>query len=515
MNDIKKLINYISKQKLKQVQIITDKPSFKGKSKVLYDSILNGDINTDDQAIKKLYGDDEKEKGKGNYRKLKYRLRQRLLNTLFVIDINDYDREQYIKGEVNLIKTWAATEILAKRRLATLSRQIQSQILKTAIKFDNLKIALSIASDQRRRYSSTEYNQKTYEKYNILTNSLLSQYVFQLKTSEYYTKLVTIVGHKAKYTDEELTAIRKNLFDLRKELSVYKNFTSSFYLFNAIFYLGMIDNDFELKKSICEQALEYLKEFPQAPKVMYFSFNQKRALLYLEEGKHELALSIFKELLKLKIKPGGLSWQFVRNYISLVHFTEYNYKEAYKVVANIINNKKAFDRLNSIFKEHWYIKEAYLSFLIAAGKLDTTELEVTLKRPFRIKRFVNEVPQPSKDKVGYNLSIILIQFYFILLHGDIIKISEKLDSLKQYSFRYLKGKDHIRARTYIKLLQKLRNPLLGVKEINRKSRSLLKTLNDNPHDYSVDVMERESIPYNQQWSELISLIDTKKLTVII
>ena len=244
---------------------------------------------------------------------------------------------------------------------------------------------------------------------------------------------------------------------------------------------------------------------------MHFSFKQKRALLYLEEGEFESALSILNELLKMKIKVGSTSWQFIRNYISLAQFTQNNYAEAYYIVAGVINNKKAFDGLKSTFKQHWYIKEAYLSFLIAAGRLDESELDIKIKRPFRINRFVNEVPMPSKDKVGYNLSIILIQFYFILLKGDSVEIAEKLDSLKQYSFRYLKGKEHTRARTLIKLLQKLRNPLHTAQQIKKKSKALLKTLNENPHDYSVEVMQREIIPYEQQWDELMKIMLAKKV----
>ncbi len=502
MEDLKKLAEYVSRQKVKQIQIITDKESFKGKSRLLYESIINGDVKTDLEAQELLYKKTDPE----NYRKLKYRLRQKLINTLFVVDGHQYGKGKKEKGEVNLIKTWAATEILTHRRLQGLSRHIQAQVLKTAIKLDRLDIALPIAIDQRRRYGISEFNQKKFDKYNELVKGLTAQYNFQIEASEYYTQLGSIVSHKLKYDQEELKKIRKRLEEMRTELKRFKNFNSSFFVFNSVYFAGMLDNDHMLKKSICDQALAYLEKFPETPPIMHFSFTQKKALVVLEEGQLELALFYLDELKKISVKPGSISWQWVRNYRSLIHFSTKNYKEAYRITASIINNTKAFNNLKSTMKEHWYIKEAYLAFLISAGRLDDSKIKDKIKRPFRLGRFMNEVPQPSKNKVGYNLSIVIIQFYFTLMKGDIIRIAEKLESLKQYSFRYLKGKKYIRARTYIKLLQKLKNPLLDANQVRTKSKNLLKTLLENPHDFSTEVMDREIIPYEQQWDELMNYI---------
>jgi hypothetical protein len=503
MKDLQILANYVSLQKVKQVQIVTDDSSFKGKSRLFYQLLTNGDIKTDEEAQQKLYNGPNPE----SYRKLKYRLRQKLINTLFVVDGHQYGKSKDEKSEVNLIKLWAATEILTHRRLQGLSRRLQAQVLKTAIKLDRLDIAIPIAVEQRRRFGVTEYNNAKYDKFNTLVKSLTLQYNFQIESSEYYTWLASIVSHKLKYDQVHFAQVKNRLLEMRSSLSEINNFNSSFFLFNAIYYVSILDGDRSLKKSICSEALDYLAEFPDTPPIMHFSFKQKTALLVLEEGQMDSALTFLNELDKISVKPGSISWQFVRNYKSLIHFSTQNYIEAYKVTASIINNNKAFNNLRSTFKEHWYIKEAYLSFLIAAGRFDISKIREKFERAFRISRFMNEVPQPSKDKVGYNLSINIIQFYFIFLESDPIRISDKLESLKQYGFRYLKGKRHIRARTFIKLLQKLKNPLLSSKQIISKSKTLLKTLMEHPHDYSIEVMEREIIPYELQWGELINYLE--------
>ena len=88
MEHIKELVNIISKRKLSQIEAF-DKSLISRKDTLfskLYNGIANGLITTDDEAILELYGN---KKDAVSYRKLKSRFKNRLLNTLYFIDINN------------------------------------------------------------------------------------------------------------------------------------------------------------------------------------------------------------------------------------------------------------------------------------------------------------------------------------------------------------------------------------------------------------------------------------------
>ena len=87
MENLIELVQIINKRKLSQIEIL-DKSLLSRKDTLfskLYNGIADGIIKNDDDALQYLYGND---KESTNYRKLKSRFKERLLNTLYFIDMN-------------------------------------------------------------------------------------------------------------------------------------------------------------------------------------------------------------------------------------------------------------------------------------------------------------------------------------------------------------------------------------------------------------------------------------------
>jgi len=132
------LIGLLSKQKLKQIEIITEGVKLSPKTKLLYEGILNNQFKDDDDASQKIYGSNS---SNSSYKKLKYRLTQRLINTLFFIDIQGYSKSEYQKALSRNLKNWAAAKILMEKSLLNNAILLFEQILKTSIKFDQLELS--------------------------------------------------------------------------------------------------------------------------------------------------------------------------------------------------------------------------------------------------------------------------------------------------------------------------------------------------------------------------------------
>ena len=500
MQELVQLTQIVSKQKVKQINIITENSGFRGKSRILYESLLNGDITTDEEALELLY-DGAKSPA---LRKLKFRLKTRLINTLFFVDLNKSKRE-YGRSKIVLMKNWAATEIIAAQGFVKLARRLQEKILHTAISLFRFDIALSIAINLRTGYSTVTPNSKKLLYYDALVDKISEEYKTETKIKSIYAHLANSILTKKKPKEHQLQNYLIELRKLDSKLQYQDNFISKFNYLNSIYFLGMLLKKQSLIEEACKSGLNFIEKTEFVPVAFRFSFYQKNALLLLQKEHFGAAQKEFLELLKFKLTPGGLGWQFCHTYLTLTHILLVEYPSAYELCAKVLNHK-AFSKLAISLQENWYIKEAYLHFLIALGRLDISESKVKIKRKFWMGKFLNEVVEPSKDKTGYNLSIIIIQVLFLHHKDEQVLLNEKLDAIKQYSFRYLKGPKYIRPRTFIKLLQKLRYNY-PVKVLKTKSRNLLRTLSDNPSDFSEESIQIEIIPYENQWQEIIGHLE--------
>ena len=119
----------------------------------------------------------------------------------------------------------------------------------------------------------------------------------------------------------------------------------------------------------------------------------------------------FEEVFKM-VTIGTRNWFNLTGlfFLNLINAREYEqlYILSYDVLTN--KNLKKFP----IFEEQWYLREAYLHFLIRMGKIDPQVLKERPMKPFSLNKFLNSVPFHSKDKSGQNITILVIQILFLL-----------------------------------------------------------------------------------------------------
>ena len=132
------------------------------------------------------------------------------------------------------------------------------------------------------------------------------------------------------------------------------------------------------------------------------------------------------------------------------------------------------------------------------------EIKKQKLRTFRLNRFKNEVIRFSKDKRGLNITINIIEFLFLLVDGKHDKMLDKLQSLKQYNYKYLKQEQFIRPNTFIKMLLQIPKGKFEASLIREKANKYDKILEDNPMDYSEHAISIEIIPYEILWEEILT-----------
>jgi len=144
LQQLQTLISLLTKQKINQIEILTEDVKLSEKSRSLYDGVLSGEFLSDDDAALSLYGSTKQNPA---YRKLKYRLKQRLINTVFFIDSQKYSRSAYEKALTQAYKNWAASKIIQRKGLNSLHVQISEVVLKQTLNFHIIELSLLISQE--------------------------------------------------------------------------------------------------------------------------------------------------------------------------------------------------------------------------------------------------------------------------------------------------------------------------------------------------------------------------------
>lgn len=503
MQDLIQLIKLLTKQKTNQIEILTEGSEIPSKARLLFEGIQNGNFVDDKSAALSIYNSDEKSSA---YVKLKYRLKQRLLNTIFFIDIQKYSRSSYEKALAHSYKNWAASKILLRKGLNSLAVEISETVLKQTLKYDIIELSLLITADLKLHYGLMRSNKSKFEKYTALNKSLISQFQKRDVAQAFYIKYGKLVTNKKSIEDQSKFDIDlEEINDLIND--PFKNdFYSNIYLFNSAYFINLIKKDIKQQYEISMKAMEYFEAKPEYHKRGLFDFKQKLGISLLGMKKSKEAIVQFNDCLSFGIEPGRIGWQFIHSYLFTAHIISGDFNESYKVLNTVMDHPK-FKTTYPKYKEPWFLKEAIINFLVRKNKIDLDHFESIKLRPFRINRFLNEVPEMTKDKKGLNVTIHIIEILFLLIDEEYDKVLDRLSALKQYSFRYLKKPRYARSSNFIKMLLKIPAGNYNAALIQKKAAKYHNFLKANPMEYSEQSLNIEIIPYEQLWEEVLGIFD--------
>ena len=134
-----------------------------------------------------------------------------------------------------------------------------------------------------------------------------------------------------------------------------------------------------------------------------------------------------------------------------------------------------------------------------AGKINKAYIEKYPVKALRINKFMNDTELHSTDKRGLNIAILLVPLIYFLLKKQYGKILDKIDSLRQYSFKYLRKDETLRSNCFIKMILKLPEANYHPVRTERYVKKYKKILYENPADLGMNRIETEIIPYEHLW----------------
>lgn len=501
MQNLRELVTIVNQVKIRDISVVGRGRNWSGhKIKELYEGIAKGEFTTDEQAALAIYGENY---SKTSYTSLKKHLTDRLLNTLFFIRLSDSPISDFQKNYFDVQKLNAIVKILAGKGSKVSSITIAERLITKSLKYQFTEISLSLAKLLRRHYRIYKTDQQKAKNYDNIVKEQLEILIAETKVEDYYEQL--IAGLKTKRSSEgELAEKGKRYAD--EVRCIYPTISSLRLkqVANLIFVLEHeLARDFEKVEIACNEAIadyEKLKEFASVERTLVFYI--KLLVNYIPLQKFEEGNTVAQKILA-SISKGSVNWFITLDHYFLLSMHTGNYERAQSILNQATGNKN-LKNLDIQYKEIWIIYEAYIKYLEEADILKKES-----GKNFRVARFMNRVPNFSRDKTGINIAILVIQVLLLIAQSKEAKVIDRVEALRTYVYTHLRKDESLRSNVFIKMLLKMVESKFHKNATIRKTKVLRSKLDESPIGTKGYSQYVEIIPYETLWEISLSFLSNR------
>ncbi len=512
MKNLLEISRIVTNNKISSNDILNEKYLLHKDTKIneFYKASIQGKFKNDREAAKGLY---DTTPADGRYRKLKNIFKNKLLNTVLLLDLEKTEISKYYLTYCQCIKNQVIISILGAFGGRNPAIQIAKKTLGIAFQYKFADVILYCAKLLRNE-SGIKGDEAQYKRYNLLVKDTLKLMEAE-DESEELNQLLIAKHIKSIAAQPELIEEAKKYANRLKYLAGrFDSFVLRFNMYRVCAYAHEIEMDYRDAIKVYNEAEQYLVSSPPFDlKVRFAEIALKKMHCYLHTRDYEKGRLNAEKCIQL-YRTGSNNWLLFQEFYFLLAMHTGNFKKA----ADIFRTATGHNRFKYIAdnqKEKWRIFEAYLNYIYHANGLDISLLEETRGQRFKLYRFLNEVPIFSKDKSGYNVSILIVQILLLLEKGEFGGIIDRAEALKVYRSRYLKKPEQYRSNNFVKMLLIMEQKGFRYEKTMQFAQSYLEKLKVRQMKYQGTVSSLEVIPYEQMWENVLSkLQEYEKVHVI-
>lgn len=498
MQDLVELVTLLNNQRVKASgwrSILFEANSLMEK---LYDGIAEGKVATDEEARRLIY------KSNGEYTRLpslKNKLKERLLNALFVVDINHSSLTDRQLAYYDCHKKWSMAMILLSRNAKYTAIDLLEHLLKYTIKFDFTDLTLEIVRLLRLHYSTIEGDAKKYNHYKSQYQYYQTVWAAENEAEELYTEL-TIHYVNSKSTRELTREQAEKYFErLQPKLKISESFKLQLCARIIQLTIYTSSGDYLTAAGLSEAAIEFFSKKPYHSGIPLQVFYYQLMVCYLQLGEYEKGKLLFEKFSNVYFDEGSFNWYKFQELFFLFGMHTGNYADALRVCEATVQHAKFAQQPDHI-TESWRIYEAYLHYLLHIGLITQTGASEKTEK-FKIARFLNDIPVFSQDRRGMNIPVLILQILFMISGKDYEKAIDRVEAIEKYCSRYLKRNDTFRSSCFIKMLLQIPEGSFHREAVTRKAEKYVEMLKSVPAEIANQSHEIEIIPYEKLWEIVI------------
>jgi hypothetical protein len=462
--------------------------------KKFYQILLLSKKYSEEECMKEIYG----KKNITAFSRLKSRLKEILLQVIvFQINTNTFtDIRSNVQLHVALNSLLGRS--LNLRRLEWISAELLEKSLSKAIKYSFTDEVLIHVRQLIIYYSShSRYNKYKAKKYSDLQKKYLYIYEWELKSENYYLDLQSTQFQSLANASEETKLKSIKYYRELEKINDINTFRFRFNRYRIFASYFEYTKDYKSLLTLSEGALREFasKEFSSELSLYMIQVRQLWALI--QAGRLEETILVGQKSLN-KISANDVNWYRLAYYVLKAELYSKNYENAVDLICNIISSPK-FPKLNEYYHEIFYTTLGYIHLLFDSGYIADTLKSKDKLPDFKLGKFLNTTPVFSKDKMGINVSILLMHIAYLLQRKDFNAIIDRTDSLNQYAYRYLRQDDSFRSNCMIKMVIQMTKADFNSVRTERYTHDLRKKLSKVNLAGSGENIEIEVIPFEILW----------------
>jgi hypothetical protein len=501
MEHLSEIVKIVTKQKISKIELLDydllhDKNDLYSK---FYHGLASEQFATDEEAAKALYDTDTADP---RYRKLKSRFRKRLLNTLFFIDFETASKySDYQKAYLNCNRDWALARMLITSGARGAAVDLAQQVLSQAIKYEFNEIALLALKLLREHYTIIG-DEKRFEDAVTQMDKMVEITFAELEVITRFQRVLIKVANSLTSSAGLLKEVGELMEAYKERSKKYKTyfFELNYLRLKCLYY--DVKGDYDKLVESCTEGENFIRSntlFYHPYRIAEFSINKLLAYINLKDYNNGSVYA--KECFKLFERENHNLLTYYQGYFLLAIHTG-NYIKAADIFNEVIHNPRFKDIPQSRL-ETWRLFEAFLNYIFVTESLSLDLLYKNARsRRFNLQRFLNEVSLFSKDKTGYNVLILIIEWLFQFENGQYDQLTLKADGIKTYCSRYLKGPENARSNAFLKLLLAAERNGFDYEKTKKNTEKLYDELIHSKINLTRSIV-LEIIPYEKLWDNVL------------
>ncbi len=500
MQSLKEVIYLLRQHNINPFEHLRDGDGRGGTSKLLslFEGVRDGQINSDSEAERKLYGS---QMGGNAYRKLKSDIKGHLIDA--ILDINTFksDFSDYQRAYYDCHKKWLVVRILAGMNANISAMELAEKLLNKATKFDFTFLSMDIASFLRIQYGLRESNSIKYKEMSDLFLQFRALYDAECLAEQLYTELIVTYVNRRGINDEIHAKAIQAYDTIKPQMEKFQSYKLQMYgyLVGLIQYTSI--RDYNSAITFCDEAIGFFNSRPYEARTPLQIFHYQNLMGNIQLGQFYAGQVSAHECLRF-LQEGTFNWfKYQELFLSLC-FHSQEYEQADATLYRIITHTR-FQFLPDNAKEIWAIYESYLYFLHSLGLVESK-----LAHRFKLDRFERRTPIFSRDKGGFNVAIIIIRILILLSERKYRRFIDEVDAINQYCYRHLKGDQTKRSYYFIKMLLAIPFAQFEPKQIEGKVKLLRQKMELHPFNVENQSNEVEIIPFERLWDMLMEKLKT-------
>lgn len=502
MKDIKTIVTFLDKAKIDKSELFTSDDFQGSKSKMakIFNLIKENNFHDKKELEKAMYG---KVLDDWGFKKLFYRFKDKLTNTLFFADTSSPLFSERTKAYYICSRRAFLSRMLVERGARDMAIELAEGTISVTLKYEFTDITVLLSRFLIKQFSIIQPDARRFIKYfeifkknsQILKDEIEMEEIMCIYSLNAHTK--DVKKHLTNYLRESETIVSRTQELSQNEPSIELILSCSSILLEH-YKISKDYRSFQLwSVYFADKILS--KQFLSVVTLEVLVHTQLRMALISKDDK--IAKILFEKYFSFQ-NVGNYNWFVSYYYFIMIMFHSKEYEVGYHNLI-FITEYKTFRNQSLTIRLYFYMLLAYAHFLKLIKKLE----DDASNKQFRLSKFLNEVPEFTRDKQGTNIPIILVQILFFLADKKYNKIIDRIESLNLYSYRHLKKDENFRSQCFIRMISEM------VRADFRKTGTIFRTeklfnkLQAVPIETYPNSAATEIIPYEDLWAMIVERLD--------